>query len=298
MNISITGNLGAGKSSVCHELAEKGYEIISAGTLFRQIAVEHHMSVEELNRKAAEEVSKSGKSSIDDMLDQRTAQLNAMKDGAVFDSRLAWNFAKGSYRVFLTVDLDESAARVFGDQNRRASEAFETLEQCRASIINRQGLEKTRFAKLYGINYYDMSNYDLVIDCTHVSPSEAADEIERCYKSRESGRVELNPRSIYPTHASEGRPEDAVPDAAVRVSPRCCGWFAAEGEQGLLHALHERKRFIRVVVDPDAAVSVLTPGEYRVYEKAGGFRYRRYPVPEDAAQKTIYDFPPVSGNSR
>ena len=44
MNISITGNLGAGKSSICKILKAHGYEIISAGTIFRQLAQERGLS--------------------------------------------------------------------------------------------------------------------------------------------------------------------------------------------------------------------------------------------------------------
>ena len=40
MNISITGTLGSGKSSVCKILKENGYDIISNGVLFREIAEE------------------------------------------------------------------------------------------------------------------------------------------------------------------------------------------------------------------------------------------------------------------
>lgn len=40
MNITITGNLGSGKSSVAKILQEKGYEIFSTGKVFRQLAME------------------------------------------------------------------------------------------------------------------------------------------------------------------------------------------------------------------------------------------------------------------
>ncbi|MBO5489595.1 MAG: dephospho-CoA kinase, partial [Eubacterium sp.] len=52
MNISITGTLGSGKSSVCKLLKEKGYDIISNGVLFREIAEEKGVSVVELNEIA------------------------------------------------------------------------------------------------------------------------------------------------------------------------------------------------------------------------------------------------------
>lgn len=38
MNITITGNLGSGKSSIGKILKEKGYEIVSTGNIFRQLA--------------------------------------------------------------------------------------------------------------------------------------------------------------------------------------------------------------------------------------------------------------------
>ena len=40
MNITITGNLGSGKSSVAKILKEKGYEYSSTGNIFRQLAME------------------------------------------------------------------------------------------------------------------------------------------------------------------------------------------------------------------------------------------------------------------
>ena len=69
MNISITGTLGSGKSSVCKILKENGYDIISNGVLFREIAEEKGITVVELN-----ELAKKDKS-IDDMLDERSIRL-------------------------------------------------------------------------------------------------------------------------------------------------------------------------------------------------------------------------------
>ena len=50
MNITITGNLGGGKSSVCKELEKYGFKIITGGGLFRDIAREKGISVLEIGR--------------------------------------------------------------------------------------------------------------------------------------------------------------------------------------------------------------------------------------------------------
>ena len=59
MNITITGNLGSGKSSIGKILKEKGYEIVSTGNIFRQLAMDKGLSVEEFkqHRRLAENVT-------------------------------------------------------------------------------------------------------------------------------------------------------------------------------------------------------------------------------------------------
>lgn len=172
MNITITGNLGAGKSSVCKILKERGYEIISAGSIFRQIAEEKGIDVTELNRLAEQDRS------IDDMIDERSARLGAEKDGAVFDSRMAWHFVPVSFKVFLRTDTRISAERIMHDAARHA-EQYANLQEAQEALERRARLEQERFRELYGVDYYDFSNYDFVIDTSHVTPEQVADEIIR-----------------------------------------------------------------------------------------------------------------------
>ena len=50
MHITLTGNLGSGKSTLSKILeAEYGYEIFSTGKVIREIAKEHGLSVLEMN---------------------------------------------------------------------------------------------------------------------------------------------------------------------------------------------------------------------------------------------------------
>lgn len=175
MNITLTGNLGSGKTTICNILKEKGYEIVSTGKIFREIAEEKNVSVIELN-----EMAKSDRS-IDDLLDHKTAELGKELDNVVFDSRLAWNFVPESFKVFLLVDTDEAAKRVFKDSERNA-ESYASVEEAKAGLVNRAGLEKARFQDLYHINYYNAVNYNLVIESTMAKPEEIAEEIIRQFQ--------------------------------------------------------------------------------------------------------------------
>ena len=114
MNITLTGNLGSGKTNICNILEkEVGFEIIKSGELFREIANERKISVVELN-----ELAKSDKS-IDIMLDERSKVLGDIKTDSVFDSRMGWFFVSDSFKVFLLVEIKEAAKRVLNDKSRK-----------------------------------------------------------------------------------------------------------------------------------------------------------------------------------
>jgi cytidylate kinase len=199
MNITITGNLGSGKSSVAKILKEKGYEIVSTGNIFRSLAMEKGLSVEEFNKQVNEAASR-GDRSVDKMIDDTTTKLGKEKDNVVFDSRLAWHFAPDSFKVFVITDIDEASRRVFNDSRRANSESYESQEACKKALIHRQKLETVRYKEIYDIDYYDMSNYNLVIESTSAAPSEIAQEILDRLADYKSGkfekRMELNPSSI------------------------------------------------------------------------------------------------------
>ena len=172
MNISLTGNLGSGKTSVCKELEKLGFNIISAGSIFRDIAAQKNISVIELNKLAETDRS------IDDLIDNRTTELGKTLDNTVFDSRIAWHFAPDSFKVFLLVDTKEAANRVYNGENRNA-ENYSSIEDTINGLITRANLERERFKDIYNIDYYNASNYNLIIESTSASPLEIAQEIIR-----------------------------------------------------------------------------------------------------------------------
>jgi cytidylate kinase len=199
MNITITGNLGSGKSSVAKILREKGYEIISTGNIFRQLAMDKGLSVEEFN-KQVNEAARNGDRSVDKLIDDTTTKIGMERDHIVFDSRLAWHFAPQSFKVFVITDIDEASRRVFNDSQRANSESYASQEACKKALINRQKLETVRYKEIYNIDYYDMSNYNLVIESTNASPTEIAQEIldrlDDYISNKFEKCIELNPSSI------------------------------------------------------------------------------------------------------
>lgn len=258
MNITITGNLGSGKTSVCKELKQAGFTIVSAGDIFRQIAEEKHMTVIELN-----EAAKSDRS-IDDMLDQRSTQLGQQMDHTVFDSRLAWHFVPDSFKVFLLVDSKEAANRVYAGGGRSAEE-YRDAQETEQGLRTRAKMEQERFAGLYGIDYYDGSNYDLIIESSCATPAQIAKEIIRNFNQYQTQpfptKVELNIRRLCPTkklsdieqdrlaqcraqERQEGGTLCAVCAPCIRMHEGCN--YITDGHHGIFAAAAEGKVFARI----------------------------------------------------
>lgn len=159
--ITIAGSLGSGKSSTAKAVAKKlGYEHFSSGDLFRKIATERGESVEATN------ISAEVQQDIDHQVDELLKRMGKEKNKLVIDSRLAWHWMPNSFKVFLSLDADTAAERIFQDvvKKSRVSEDAKSVEDVRASIERRFASEQKRYQALYGINPTDPKNFDTVID--------------------------------------------------------------------------------------------------------------------------------------
>ena len=113
MYITITGELGSGKSTVAKVLKDKyGFSIHSTGTVQREIAKDMGMTTLELNKYMAENLDND----YDKLIDNKTIEISekSTNQRIVFDSRMAWHFVKNSYKVFVIIDKYTAAERVIG----------------------------------------------------------------------------------------------------------------------------------------------------------------------------------------
>lgn len=179
--ITIAGDLASGKGTVSKILKEKlGYEIYSNGMYFRKLAKENNMSVTEFN----EYVIKYPE--IDKQIEKSAEGYAKEHENLIIDARLGWYVVPESFKVYLSVDLKEAAKRAFFDEERKHTENFETMEEHMADLKKRFELENERYFNLYGVRKNDMSNYNLVIDTTNMTPYKVAEEIIRKYNEWKS----------------------------------------------------------------------------------------------------------------
>lgn len=179
MLISITGKLGSGKSTVCNILKEKyGFEIFSTGTINREFARRLGISTLELNERLKEDPA------LDKEIDGTVTKLSIEKkdEKLIFDSRMAWHFAENTFKIFLTIDPMEAARRVMNNQ-RGAEERYDSIEDACDGLLKRGSVERERFIQIYGVDYFDHNNFNLIVDTTSRTPEEIVNIIMENYKS-------------------------------------------------------------------------------------------------------------------
>lgn len=168
IKITITGDLGSGKSAVSRILCEKtGFEYVSTGRIQRQLAQELGLDTLEMNRRADTDPS------IDQRIDGIFIDLGKDPNGYIVDSRMAWFFLPGSFKVYLQTDVVVAAERILNDPHRK-SEEYESKEEAIAKILARKQSENARFLAKYGADCANLHNFDLVVDTTHRSPEHVA----------------------------------------------------------------------------------------------------------------------------
>jgi len=187
MHISITGRLGSGKSTVAKIFAAKyGYEIFSTGTALRKIAADLGMTALEFNKLMTADPK------YDYMIDNESKRISVERanDKILYDSRMAWNFAENTFKVYLFVATEVAAKRILADNTRGNVETYKDLDDAISQINDRMMEENKRYKQIYNVDNLDLANYDLVIDTAHRSCEDVADMIKA-----EFDVFEQNPRA-------------------------------------------------------------------------------------------------------
>lgn len=165
--ITITGGLGAGKSSTADMVAkELGYKRFSSGDFMRNIALARGISLNELSAAAESDPT------IDESIDEEVRKAGEHKK-VVIDSRLAFHWIPESFKVYLDLPPEIAKGRIEKNLKenplRAQSENSSTAQEIYEKIVHRFESEKKRYKEMYGIeNHADSRHFNLVVD-THTN---------------------------------------------------------------------------------------------------------------------------------
>lgn len=180
--ITIAGKNGSGKSTAARGVAMSlGFQHFSGGDFMREIAKEKGLTMEALGYEA-----KKDHGVIDKLIDLRQKEFMSSNNKFVIDSRLGWFWDPESFKVFLNLDEDTSAKRVFEDMKKNPTRSVEqalSIEETKKLLADRLDSERARYQEYYGIkDHHDLSHYDLVIDTAANNIEQVQDIIIREYK--------------------------------------------------------------------------------------------------------------------
>ena len=171
--IAVSGPAGSGKTSHAKKLSETfNLRYVSAGQIFRRIARERGLSLIELSVLAE-------RNPVVDLEVDYRSRMEALKGNVVIEGHLtAWIVRDiADVAIYTYAPLDVRIRRIAEREGKNFKEAF-------IETLMRERSQAKRFRMFYGIDVYDTSIFDLVIDTSKMSFEETSNIIVSYVKSK------------------------------------------------------------------------------------------------------------------
>jgi cytidylate kinase len=171
MIITVSGRTGSGKDTLGKELAKKlGYQVISP--TFKDLAAKEGVSLMEFQKKAMADPNIDKK--FDAILREQVA---ATKGKCVVTTWLGPWMIDADLRVYVSVEDNVRAERV-------AKRDGMTVAEAKKHLVARDKQNHERYLKVYGIDIFDISKFDIKLDSGKMNPEQLADEVIKFAKKK------------------------------------------------------------------------------------------------------------------
>ena len=183
MIITVAGKPGAGKTTIAKILAYKlKLDHYYMGKIIREMAKAQDKTLDEFYKNSKD---------IDQKIDEHQKKLGKKEDNFIIEGRTSFYFIPNSIKIYLDVDLEEGAKRIFGQAEERAAKAaekkYESVEESLEAIKNRIATEKQRYQEMYNLEYDNPEHFDILIDTTDLPVDEVVSKIIECIEKIKNG---------------------------------------------------------------------------------------------------------------
>ena len=169
--IRVSGNHGAGKTTLCKRLAKAlEYRYVSTSDFFHELAEENGLSIEEFYSQLEKYPD------LEKSVDTIQKNLTGSEREIIFESRIAvfWKSPFPHVNLKLTVTPEEGARR----QLRRPKNQDKTLAEMIKLSEKRLENERKHYQSLYGIeDHLADSHFTFVVDTTNLSKDAVFDDV-------------------------------------------------------------------------------------------------------------------------
>ena len=169
MIISFSGTPGSGKSTTAQMLADKlAWPRYYMGSIWREMARKEGIDVTTYSKLNENNPDNDRK------VDEYQRELGEKEDNFVIEGRTSWYFIPHSLKIYLYVDPEEGAKRIFGSlqkkNNRNEGTGLSSWQEIMANNRSRLESDNKRYYQNYGVDVSDLKNYDLYLDTTSLTP--------------------------------------------------------------------------------------------------------------------------------
>ncbi len=177
MKITISGLPGSGTTTAGRLLADSlGIEFYSAGDIFRKMAKEHNMTLEQFSLFAQRNED------VDRKIDSTQREIASKIDKGVIEGRLSgWMIEDATMKVWLFARDSIRYQRISEREKKPVGEIMRLTRK-------RELSEMERYQKYYGIDINDLSIYDLAINSGKLPPEKVVDIITCALKVMDDER--------------------------------------------------------------------------------------------------------------